>query len=929
MHRSGTSAFARVFNLLGARLPDNLLAPEDAPGNPMGFWEPARIVQLHNELLSASARAWFDLEPFPAEWFRSDMAQSYASRLATLVQEEYAQAPLFVVKDPRISRLVPLWLDVLKRLEVEPLFVVALRNPLEIAASHNQRDRFRAPLSLLLWLRHMLDAERDTRGHPRAVAAYADLLGDWRPVAARVATELGLQWTRASRKSELAIDDFLRSDARHHVVPDADLEARKDVSPWIRDAYRIFRRLARGESERDLRSLDVIRAELDKSESAWGAVLFDAVHRLRTEREHSRGELSQLRSEAAALAEEITRQDAKLAKTRKHLELSRAETEPAKEKVGRLDALVIELESTVGSLESEREGLVGEVERLVAELARKDATLAASESAQTSLDVRLAKARAEIDVIQAELAESASVVMQLREHETIASAELAERRDFTARAEEELMRLTRELEDQTATLEQRAAELERRQTTIDELWGSNDRLAARLARKEHEVGLKTEELALLTAAQKCAQTELADLRRDSRALRALSAGGRIGTSPRRSTSQLLSWIARGRASLLRDYARAWRSRDVDTIAYLVQYEDVARAGVNPLMHYIEHGRREGRDARPVAGAERFVSSGAAAAGTPRVRSLSQLTGWIVRGHIRLVLTYAHIRRARSFDVPAYLRANPDVAAARVNPLMHYVEHGARELRALHPPPESGDGVVKRRVTPAQARWRAAVSRVAERLRETDAVLLIHTGAEDDVDFGQRQVWRISAGIDAAELVGELEKGRAGGATHVFVTADALRVIDSRPGLGDYLSRHTRQVMRRDADCALFVLAHTPQQPDVEGDLSGIVSALVPRNQPVVVVGSLKLQGSRSVWHIPSVVRPHGALIGSLEDFRSKGAHYLAIGASQLSELEQHDGLKRYLENQYRVVLRREGVGVLYEAVGLGSADTAESPTATS
>jgi hypothetical protein len=37
-----------------------------------------------------------------------------------------------------------------------------------------------------------------------------------------------------------------------------------------------------------------------------------------------------------------------------------------------------------------------------------------------------------------------------------------------------------------------------------------------------------------------------------------------------------------------------------------------------------------------------------------------------------------------FDVAFYLRTNPDVAAARVDPLRHYLKHGAAERRQPHP-----------------------------------------------------------------------------------------------------------------------------------------------------------------------------------------------------------------------------------------------------
>ena len=39
---------------------------------------------------------------------------------------------------------------------------------------------------------------------------------------------------------------------------------------------------------------------------------------------------------------------------------------------------------------------------------------------------------------------------------------------------------------------------------------------------------------------------------------------------------------------------------------------------------------------------------------------------------------------RVFDAEFYLRANPDVAAARMDPLRHYIKFGAAEQRQPHP-----------------------------------------------------------------------------------------------------------------------------------------------------------------------------------------------------------------------------------------------------
>ena len=47
MHRTGTSALTRVLSLLGATLPHDLYPP--GPDNPEGFWEPAKLVEVHEE----------------------------------------------------------------------------------------------------------------------------------------------------------------------------------------------------------------------------------------------------------------------------------------------------------------------------------------------------------------------------------------------------------------------------------------------------------------------------------------------------------------------------------------------------------------------------------------------------------------------------------------------------------------------------------------------------------------------------------------------------------------------------------------------------------------------------------------------------------------------------------------------------------------
>ena len=76
---------------------------------------------------------------------------------------------------------------------------------------------------------------------------------------------------------------------------------------------------------------------------------------------------------------------------------------------------------------------------------------------------------------------------------------------------------------------------------------------------------------------------------------------------------------------------------------------------------------------------------------PRTKwlALSQLGSWLThphRGGWRLMGQYRRLRRSGTFAAEAYLAENPDVDASGLDPLMHYVEHGIREGRALAPTP---------------------------------------------------------------------------------------------------------------------------------------------------------------------------------------------------------------------------------------------------
>jgi hypothetical protein len=240
MHRSGTSSFAGVAARLGAALGGDLLAADEF--NPRGYGEHRGVVEIHDRFLAAEGLRW-DSPRRPLR-FQGEAAERARAELAALLVREFAAAPVFAVKDPRLCRLLPLWAPLLEGLGARPACVLVVRHPLEVAASLGRRDGIAPARSHLLLLEHLLAAERETRGWPRSVVLYDDLFADWRGVAKRVAAECALHWPRDPETAAPEVEVFLSGDLRHHRAAEwPPGEAAR--FPWVAELHEELLALAR------------------------------------------------------------------------------------------------------------------------------------------------------------------------------------------------------------------------------------------------------------------------------------------------------------------------------------------------------------------------------------------------------------------------------------------------------------------------------------------------------------------------------------------------------------------------------------------------------------------------------------------------------------------------------------------------------------
>jgi hypothetical protein len=217
MHRSGTSALTRLFGHLDLAMPDDGI--DAHPDNAKGYWEPQALVAVDDRILRTARTSWFDPRPLDLARIPADIRAAHRAALRAAVAQSFGEAPRIAIKDPRLCRLVPLIAEALAEDKRAVRAVLMLRPPAAIARSLHRRDRSTPAYAHALWLRHMIDAERDSRALSRVVIDYDALLADWRAPMTRLAALADRSGWTPDTATAATIDDFLDPGLRHHAGP--------------------------------------------------------------------------------------------------------------------------------------------------------------------------------------------------------------------------------------------------------------------------------------------------------------------------------------------------------------------------------------------------------------------------------------------------------------------------------------------------------------------------------------------------------------------------------------------------------------------------------------------------------------------------------------------------------------------------------------
>ncbi|OLN27964.1 hypothetical protein DVDV_1824 [Desulfovibrio sp. DV] len=190
MHRSGTSLCASIIHKLGVNMVQT--STPAAFDNPKGHWERFDIVDAHDRIMSSLGLEWSSLQSLPAAWWRDPCLAGEKAALLDMARQLGDSLP-WGFKDPRTTRLFPLWEEIATRLSIPAKRIMCIRNPRDVAESLNKRNNFDINYSKLLWLRHYTEFFQNRLDGELLIVDYDDWFSDGYRVAYDIVRYLGIE----------------------------------------------------------------------------------------------------------------------------------------------------------------------------------------------------------------------------------------------------------------------------------------------------------------------------------------------------------------------------------------------------------------------------------------------------------------------------------------------------------------------------------------------------------------------------------------------------------------------------------------------------------------------------------------------------------------------------------------------------------------
>ncbi len=250
--RSGTSAITRGLKALGIELSDKKMNLGNSKWNAKGFWEDTDIVyDIHGKIFKALAFMPYGIQtPSPAEQ-TSEKISSVKLAAIELLNQRFASTDYWGFKDPSTVKLLIFWQSIFNQLTIKENYIIALRNPLEVAQSYQKLTGSSIEIGLLLWLTHILPAIDGTMGKNRIVVSYDLLLQDPEQQLDRIQSTLQLPELTTRAEREAYTHDFLDKKLHRQACDEHDLVSHPAMTivPLCTRVYHLLMNIAKDEMD--------------------------------------------------------------------------------------------------------------------------------------------------------------------------------------------------------------------------------------------------------------------------------------------------------------------------------------------------------------------------------------------------------------------------------------------------------------------------------------------------------------------------------------------------------------------------------------------------------------------------------------------------------------------------------------------------------
>ena len=214
MHRSGTSLVGQMLDALGLPMGDDLLAANRF--NERGYFEDSVTVKIHDELLNALGRPWSGVRstfPLPEDWLSAEETKSALKQLRDRIEKQTVGG-IWAVKDPRMTRLFPMWQKLSGEMDFRLLTIVCVRSPDAVARSLRERDGIPDSMGELLWMMQNYELLKALDGSADCIVGYEDWFNKPEENLSRLIRVAGLK-VDAEKKGSI-ISSVVATELRHH-----------------------------------------------------------------------------------------------------------------------------------------------------------------------------------------------------------------------------------------------------------------------------------------------------------------------------------------------------------------------------------------------------------------------------------------------------------------------------------------------------------------------------------------------------------------------------------------------------------------------------------------------------------------------------------------------------------------------------------------